>query len=115
MTATGWRDWTDPGGSSGTRGGDPSELSLAGLGTAAAAALRRYAAGAASEPESLNAIARVARAARRAGVEPERLVAAVKAAWFALPDVQTRLALADTRIRLQRIVTACADEYFGDG
>jgi hypothetical protein len=83
------------------------------LGAAAGTALERYAAGLASEPETLDAIGRIARAARFAGVGPDRVVAAVKAGWYALPAVlDGRVSLAESRTRLARVVSACIDAYF---
>lgn len=87
---------------------------LAALGAAAGDVLARYAAGRAPEAAAVDAVARLARAARRDGVGLGGVLAAVQGTWYALPAVRATLGLAAARERLSRLVAAGVRAYDRD-
>ena len=79
-------------------------------------ALQRYVQTPASEPapELRSSLHALAREARGKSVPPEHLLVTLKGLWLTLPEVENaRDHHEQTRI-LQRVVTICIKEYFGD-
>ena len=79
-------------------------------------ALERYPQHPAAEPapEVRAALHELARDARQKAIPPEQVLLILKRIWQALPDVEhARDRDEQTRV-LQRVVTMCIKEYFGD-
>src|SRR5437016_1712737 len=65
------------------------------------------------EPEALRvALHAVAREARALAMPPEQLLIALKALWYALPQIQSTPDPDQQGRLLQRVVTMCIREYY---
>jgi hypothetical protein len=82
-------------------------------------AVRRALAGYASAPsrteELRAALSAMSEEARNKEILPERLLVTLKDVWYELPSVQSATDGAEQVRLLQRIVTMCIKEYYGDG
>ncbi|MFI5229696.1 MAG: hypothetical protein ACHQWU_11550 [Gemmatimonadales bacterium] len=68
-----------------------------------------------SNDESLRlALRGMAAEAREKGVPPEQLLVVLKDIWYSSPGVRGMSEPADQIRRLQRVVTICIKEYYGD-
>jgi hypothetical protein len=79
------------------------------------AALRAYVEQPHTEGETLrNALHAMAAEARDKSMLPEQLLVVLKDIWYALPSVRGTGEPADQIRLLQRVVTMCIKEYYGD-
>jgi hypothetical protein len=92
----------------------PNELAQETV-AAVANALEHYARQRAESPHELrDALHELAREARLRRIPPEQLLVVLKRIWRSLPDAANTADEMEQRRNLQRAVTMCINEYFGD-
>jgi hypothetical protein len=77
-------------------------------------ALMDYAAAPADGERLRTALHAMAREAREKGIFPEKLLVLLKDVWYGMPVVRSSKEPDDQVRLLQRIVTMCIKEYYGD-